>query len=187
MRTILIVGVVLLVTLAATVLPKHQGNVGIAQTSEMVDNTYDVLRRQALTLDAAKMGIAGGDNIWAVIMDLPVSSAIATVVAFADGSASIYLSSGGGFIGGGQKPPVRQAAQTLVAAGAAARASFTPTTTFPLPAAGQVRFYARAGVGVLVADASEEALKSGRHALSPLFMAAQRIITAYRGLESKKP
>jgi hypothetical protein len=43
------------------------------------------------------------DTISVVLMDWHVGNGTATVLAAADGSASLYLSSGGGFIGGGQK------------------------------------------------------------------------------------
>src|ERR1700730_169185 len=38
---------------------------------------------------------------WGVIMDWVVSQATATIIAFSNGHASIYLSTGGEFIGGG--------------------------------------------------------------------------------------
>ncbi len=44
-------------------------------------------------------------------MDWIVSSAIATVVAFSDGSASVYFSSGGGLLGGQAHEPIRNAAR----------------------------------------------------------------------------
>jgi hypothetical protein len=39
---------------------------------------------------------------WGVIMDWVVSQATATIIAFSNGHASIYSSTGGGFIGGGE-------------------------------------------------------------------------------------
>jgi len=168
--TILIAGIVLVALFAAA------AAYGVRRRG----NPYAHLRAQALTSDAATLGIAPSDDVWGVLMDLPISGVIATVVAFADGSASIYLSSGGGFIGGGHKPPIQRAARAFVAAAGAARALLAPTATFPTSDAGSVRFYARTRGGVLGADAPEQALASGRHALSPLFMAGQGVISAYR-------
>jgi hypothetical protein len=53
---------------------------------------------------------------WGVIMDWVVSNATATIIAFSNGHASIYLSTGGGFIGGGEShESVRNAAKKTVA------------------------------------------------------------------------
>jgi hypothetical protein len=116
-------------------------------------------------------------------MDLPISDATATVVSFADGTASIYLSSGGGFIGGGQRPVVRTAAEGFVKAAGAADSAFTPVATYPVPPPGRVRFYVRVGDGVLMAEAAEHDLQSGDHQLSMVYAAGQTVITAYRESE----
>jgi hypothetical protein len=53
-------------------------------------------------------------ELWRCIFgDCVVSNATATVIAFSNGHASIYLSTGGGFIGGGES--VRNAAKKMVA------------------------------------------------------------------------
>ena len=145
------------------------------------DNPYEGLRAQALAMPPSQIGLmVTGDEVWGVLMELPVSTATATVVAFADGSASIYLSSGGGFIGGGERPPVRRSAEAFLAAARAASASFAPAAEHPLPSAGRVRFYVRVGEGVGAAEAGERELESGGHALSTLYAAGQSVITAYR-------
>src|ERR1700761_6513254 len=53
--------------------------------------------------------------IHAVLMDWPVTNGMMTALAATDGTASLYLSSGGGFLGGGQKyPAIREAALNAV-------------------------------------------------------------------------
>src|SRR5262249_14127116 len=63
--------------------------------------TYLDLRDRALRVSRAELGFmpaATPTQPWAVIMDWGVDNGIATVVAFSDGSASVYLSAGGGSI-----------------------------------------------------------------------------------------
>jgi hypothetical protein len=73
----------------------------------------------ALQITREKDGLAATfvpTERWGVIMDWVVSNATATVIAFSDGHASIYLSTGGGFIGGGEShESVRNAAKKMVA------------------------------------------------------------------------
>ena len=146
-----------------------------------VDNPYAGLRAQALAMPPSEIGLmVTGDQVWGVLMELPVSKETATVVAFADGSASIYLSSGGGFIGGGERPPVRRSAEAFLAAARAASASFAPAAAFPPPGEGRVRFYVRVGEAAAAAEAGEQELGSGGHPLSALYAAGQGVITAYR-------
>jgi hypothetical protein len=144
-------------------------------------NPYEGLRTQALTVRPSDIGLAvAPGDVWGAVMDMPVADATATVVAFADGAASIYLSSGGGFIGGMQHAAVKQAAHAFIATANRLSGSFTPVTAFPLPAKGQIRFYAHVGERVGMAEAEQQALETGRHALSSLYAAAHAIISAYR-------
>jgi hypothetical protein len=56
-------------------------------------------------------------------MDGGVDNGTVTVVAFSDGTASVYLSIGGGFIGGKSHEAVRKAADQMVAAAVGCRQS----------------------------------------------------------------
>jgi hypothetical protein len=185
MRIILVVVaiVVLLAAVAVASAVSQQGRTG-KDPARGGDNPYEGLRSRALTTPPSTIGITtGNDEVWGVVMDLPVSNGTATVVAFSDGTASIYLTSGGGFIGGGRHAAVQQAAQAFVAAARTAKASFKPATAFPLPAPGQVRFYARVGDGVRMAEATQQALESAEHPLAAVYAAGHAVITAYRELE----
>lgn len=150
------------------------------------ENPYEGLRGRALSASATEIGLTVGPNeTWGVLMDLPISDATATVVAFADGTASIYLSSGGGFIGGGQRPLVRMAAQRFVDAAGVADDLFAPTTAYPRPHPDRVRFHVRVGNDVRTAEAAVPELESGRHPLSAVYAAGQAVITAYRETEER--
>jgi hypothetical protein len=120
---------------------------------------------------------------WGVVMDWKVSKAFCTVMAMSDGSASIYLSSGGGFLGGQSHEPIRKAAQRAVLAAAEFQPLATATTTFPLPEPGTVNFYFLTDSGVLAATAPEADLRKHQHPMSKLGDACQNIITEYRLLK----
>ena len=118
---------------------------------------------------------------WGVIMDWGVARGTATVVAFSDGTASIYFSSGGGFIGGSEShDSIRNAAKRLVAIAAEFQLQAHPAPSYPLPERGGVVFYFLTDSGVFSAVASEDDLRKHRHALSKLGDAAQEVITQYR-------
>lgn len=79
--------------------------------------TYSMLRRHSLEM---RLPRTPPRAIQSVLMDFHVDHGTATVVASADGSASLYLSSGGGFLGGSQRfPAIRDAALHAVALAAA--------------------------------------------------------------------
>lgn len=94
-------------------------------------------------------------------MDWGIPAGTATVAAFADGTASVYLNSGGGFLGGGQAhESIRNAAIKTVQIAGELKALMQPTTTYPLPQRGQVIFYVRTDAGVLTAMVPQNDLRS---------------------------
>jgi hypothetical protein len=164
-------------------------NSNTVMTSE-AKNPYLGLRNQILKLNREKIGLsapAKPTEPWAAVMDWGVMNGTATVVAIADGTASIYLSSGGGSIGGGQShDSIRKAAQKMVSVAAEFQPQMPATDTYPLPQSGQVTFYVLTDAGVFTASAPQEDLSSHRHPLGKLGDAAQEIITQYRLIQNKK-
>jgi len=136
---------------------------------------YSDLREQALAVTAKSLGVT--DGVHGVLMETGYPEAVVTLVALADGSASLYYSNGGGIIGaGGYKGPA-VAARSLVAFAAHNLKKLSPATATPLPASGRTRFYVLTARGTFTAEASEDDLGENRHSLSPLFYAAQGLIT----------
>jgi len=66
-------------------------------------------------------------------METGYSEGSAKLVAMADGSASIYLSSGGGTIGGIANETIRKAAKQMVQIPSQFQPQMKQTTAFPLP------------------------------------------------------
>ena len=103
----------------------------------------------------------------------------ATLVAMADGSASIYLSGGGGMIGGIGHETIRSAAQQFVQLASRFQPQMKRTTDFPVPRKGETNFYILTDAGVFTASAPENELGENRHALSTLFHAGHAVITEF--------
>lgn len=151
---------------------------------------YQELRNQVLSGSRKNFGLPPTktpDEPWGVIMDVTFDDGGSyTVVSMIDGNASIYLSSGGGYIGGGDHKIVREAAQAMVTSAKRLQSKMTITTKFPLPKNGGTTFYVLTDKGILTASALENDLGEERHYLSPLFYAAQEVITQYRRIDESK-
>lgn len=137
----------------------------------------------ALGLDPSQIQTPPGEP-WSgaglAVMELSMDGAIASVVAVADGSVSMYLSTGGGVIGAGEHAAVRAEGQRFRTVVADARGMLVRTAEFPLPRAGEVRFHARIGPDRFTGVAPEAMLRAGRHVLSPLYAAGQDLLTEIR-------
>lgn len=152
-------------------------------------DVYYGLRDQVLHMKRDKIGLPAprhDTDAWAVVMDWGVTRGTATVVAIADGTASIYLSSGGGSLGGGQShESLRQAALRAVSAAAQVQPEMRAVTNYPLPHEGEVVFYVVTDAGVFSAGAPEKELSAHRHRMSKLGDAMQEIITQYRVIQTR--
>lgn len=146
---------------------------------------YSQMRRQALEIQLPNLP---REAVHVTVMDWHVDKGTVTVVAAADGSASLYLSSGGGYVGGSQRvPAIREAALHAVAVATSLRYYFQQTETSPLPSLGDVTFYITTGAGVSRAVAAESKLRAGADPLAALGGAMQRIVTEYRLNFGRKP
>ena len=145
---------------------------------------YTDLREQVLALRPGDL--AGvGDGPLAAMMETGYPEAVATLVAVADGTTSLYFSNGGGIIGGGEHPQVREAARRWLDAVADALESMSPQDEFPLPEEGMTQFVVVTADGRRGAAATEDDLGHGRHDLSPLFHAGHDVITELRLIDEQ--
>lgn len=146
------------------------------------------LRQQALDVSASQLGLApttGRPRVWGVLMETGYPEAAASLIAFADGTTSLYFSSGGGVIGAGQHAAVRAATEAFLAAAEGHLDALTPARDTSLPPEGKVRFLVRTFDGTLSGEADEDDLGNGRHRLSPLFHAGHAVIAAVRGADGR--
>jgi len=86
-------------------------------SSQSPDQVYDGLRTAALGVTEAAVGKAPAESpdVLGVVVDIPRSGGMASVVALADGTTSMYMSTGGGTIGAGAHEAVVLASHALLA------------------------------------------------------------------------
>lgn len=136
------------------------------------------LRRMFMGKTARDLGVAPTPEfpkVFAVAMDWPLDDQIVTVVAIADGHASLYTTSTFGIIGGQNRP---SEARKFVAEAQSHYDRATPTTTFPYPSKTAVRFYLLGYDGVRFVEGALDPIWNNAAPLSPLFGAAQDVVTA---------
>jgi hypothetical protein len=145
------------------------------------------LRDRLLHSTAQQAGITPIRSVWGVVMERGFAKGVATVVALADGTASMYLSNGGSAVGGGAYPPAHAAALKLCEQAADVLGETTPTHEFPAPAKGRVRFYVLTLEGVRVAedDLFARPHDGGRDALAPLVAAGDAVLDGLKEATSK--
>lgn len=118
---------------------------------------------------------------WCSVVDFGQPTGTATLVCIADGTVSLYASKGGGVIGAGGHDAVWSTAVRLLETAGGAVAFLRVVEDPPaIPRAGHVRITVRTFDGMLSDEVPEETLRRGRHVLSPLYAAAQDVLTEVR-------
>jgi hypothetical protein len=160
---------------------------GEAPGSVPVAPSAESLRNQLLHATGQQMGVAPIRGVWGVVMERGYPKGTATVIALADGTASLYLSTGGSVAGGKAYPPAHAAALKLCGQAADSLAETISAHEFPSPAKGRVRFYVLTTDGVRVAegDLLAPAREGGRDALAPLVAAGDAVLDALKEATSK--
>ncbi len=119
-------------------------------------------------------------HVWGVVMDATEPKAHYSLIVLADGTTSLYFSSGGGIIGAGAHPTIVAANHELMELAESLNVYFAVAGNTDLPPAGYVRFWVLTYGGVKGLEAAEKALLDGGHPLSGLFEKAQAVITEIR-------
>ncbi len=151
---------------------------------------YTTMRNLILGLQPHEAGIfptPTAPMVWGVLMETGYDQGIITLVCLADGTTSLYFSSGGGIIGSGEALPVARASRRVVEAAEGFLKGLPPVEGYPLPQTGQAQFILLTFGGPHITQADEQDLGYGRHALSPLFYCAQEVISQVRRLQESQP
>lgn len=143
---------------------------------------YADLRRQVLEVTPEQIGV-GDVPIVALLMETGYREAVATLVAVADGTTSLYFSNGGGIIGAGAHETVAAANRRWLETGAEFLPQLAPLADPTPPAEGMTQFVAVTRGGLRGETAAETQLGEGGHPLAPLFHAGQDVITQIRLVE----
>jgi hypothetical protein len=155
-------------------------------TDSVSEGGYVGLRKLALRAfdDGAVSGTADHPRVGGVVVDIPSSAGIATVVALSDDTTSLYTSTGGGTIGAGAHSHVAVATHRLLAAVDAQLEEFAVGRNDHVPNNNYVRFHVLGTAGPAVADVPQDCFW-GRapHVLMPVIAATQDVITAISSVD----
>jgi len=163
--------------------PRRPGRLKLAQPEP--EEAYLGLRRQVLTLDPASVGL-GHSPIWGCVIEMGMANGVATLVCLADGTTSMYTSSGGGIIGAGAHQRVARKNSELLAVVARCVGDLTRSDDDSLPRAGQTCIRALTSAGQRQYQAATDDLSAGRSALSSVFHSAQSVITELRMIDGNR-
>ncbi len=147
---------------------------------------YTGMREMVLKLDDKQIGDLNGKPVWAVLMETGHEGAVVTLVAIAEGTASLYFSNGGGMIGLGEHANVRPASLALVREAAPYLKFMKKTEKFPVPKLGETIFYVVTSDGVFTYAAKEDDLGNKRDQFSPLFFQGHELVTQMRLADEKR-
>jgi hypothetical protein len=154
-----------------------------AYAAAMVENPGTELRLQALRADPAEYGMKPSDelpHVFGVAVDMAYPNGTATLVAFADGTTSLYTSTGSGVIGGGGHPQVVRANRVLLRTGEDHLQAFAPDTSENPPAPGSATIRLLTYDGRMAVTEDVNILGEGRSPASPVFHAAHGVLTELR-------
>ena len=159
--------------------------VGVKRTA--VRSTMEI-RTKLLEGKSKDYGIAvvGQHQIWAVVMDQggePNGSF--SVVALADGNASVYVSSGGGVIGGYAHENVRKAAIEFVSIVNSLSRNLTHVSVYPVPKVNVATFYAISDGGVSTFSGPIDALQIPTHRMNPAYYSAHVVMSELRKISER--
>jgi hypothetical protein len=150
------------------------------------EQVFEGLRRQLLDLDPAEAGLdrfSAGHRVWGALLETGYPTATATLVALADGTTSLYLSTGGGIIGGGGHAQVAAATRSFLTVVEDHLGLLSPDKDSSVPVAGRVIVRALTHQGRYRAEAQEDDLGNGRHPLSAVFYAGHGVLTELREID----
>ena len=145
------------------------------------DNVYGELRRQVLNLTPGDVEGSSEFPVYAAIVDMDMGRAVATLACVADGTTSLYYSTGGGLIGMGQRyEKVRKATLMFLTQATQVLPSLTKTTEFPLPTEGKHFAYLLTEQGVYTQEIDPNKTDPSSKEAYLLFALSQFVLTTMR-------
>jgi hypothetical protein len=166
---------------------RDRGGNGRAHDQVSGEQVFRGLRGQLLSLDPAKAGLdrfTAGRNVRGAILETGYPAGTATLVTLADGTTSLYTSTGGGIIGGGGgHARVAAASRSFLAAVEDHLGLMSPDLDSDVAVAGRVVIRALSYQGRYRADAPEDDLGHGRHPPSAVFYAGHDVLTELRTID----
>lgn len=149
-------------------------------------NVYAGLRQQILDLAPATMHQAPSvehRHVYGGLMEIGMGADVATLVVVADGTTSLYWSTGGGIIGAGFHDVVKGPSKAFLAALERHVDEFGPDRSGTTPTAGMIHLRALTfDRGRLLAAGPEPDFAEKRNPLWDVFFAGHALIAAIRKL-----
>ena len=124
-------------------------------------------------------------GFWGVVLDMGMPNGTATMIAVADGTVSLYTSTGGGIIGLGPHEGPKKSASELLQFAPKFVQHCQRTLVYPLPSSGNTRFYLMSSDTTVSDEVRSEELGKGSHVLSPLFIKCHELLTEMRKVDEK--
>ena len=149
----------------------------------MYRETFEAMRKMALDIVPAQIGLQPSQDlphVFGAVMDSGIPEGVFTLVALADGTTSLYTSSGGGVIGGGGHESVVRETKAFLAALERQLNDLEDDSRVDEPPPERVVIYALTYSGRKRAEGAVEDFGYNRHRLSPVFHAAHSVITELR-------
>ena len=148
---------------------------------------YTDMRGQVLKLNEKDMPALKAKPVWAVLMETGFPEAAYTLVAAADGAASLYFSNGGGMIGAGEHENVRPVSLKMVKMAEGYLKHMKKVDKFPTAKPGKTTFYVVTPKGIFAYTAKTDDLGEERDKkLSPFFHQGHELIGQMRMAEEKQ-
>jgi hypothetical protein len=150
-------------------------------------SVYAAMRQIVLSLDPAEHALQPTTelpNVYAAIFDVGLAGGAVTIACVADGTTSMYTSSGGGVIGAGAHVAAREANRRLLVEIERHLDAFGGTTDAPLPGPDRVALVACTHGGLRRLEGSQPDVYRDAAPAAPAFIAAQEVITAIRLLDA---
>ena len=151
--------------------------------SDRPEDGTPALRKMLLSAKPSDFGLVPTPalpRVWAAMLELRFGESIASLVAVAEGSTSLYLSTGGGVIGGGEHESVRKENQKFLGLIEKTLEMFVPVDA-PLPVLeGSVAFAVFTYEGMRGARDTEERMIRQQSPLWTAYYLGQEVITALR-------
>lgn len=162
---------------------KQDIDTGKVRETKLQQNMYSELREKSLTVtpDNLRLKLDSSKTIvFGVVVDWDIGEAIATVVSFKTGDASLYVSAGQIYIGGYAHENVRNAAMAFVDEAQNYLSKTQLTNSTSLPGKGYVRFYLITNKGKFTFEETVENITSKKSEWTKLFDLGNNVITEFR-------
>ena len=152
-------------------------------------DVYTAMRGQVLRLSPAEAGLGPTPElprVWGLVMDTTFERGGYSFVALADGTTSLYTTTGGGTIGGGEHARVAAATRAALRVVETHLDQLPPSTGDALPPVGSVVLRALTYDGQRAVQAPENDLGEGRHPQTEIFHAAHGAIAELRMIQESR-